>query len=61
MPWELSRGDSGVLLGAPGRLLGRSKALLGFKIFQKFSKIIEKLRIAVLEALGLLLKVPRAI
>ena len=44
MPWEASRGDSGVLLGAPGQLLGRSEALLGFKNFQKFSKMLEKTR-----------------
>ena len=42
VPWEASRVDSGVLLGAPGRLLGRSKALLGLRKFQKFSKMHEK-------------------
>ena len=61
VPWEASRGDSGVLLGAPGQLLGRSKALLGFKNFQKFSKMLGKLKFVLLESLGLLSGVPRAI
>ena len=38
VPWEASWGDSGVLLGAPGQLLGRSKALLGFKTFPELFK-----------------------
>ena len=62
VPWEASRGDSGVLLGAPGRLLGRSKALLGFKIFAEvFKNAGKNSKFVLLEALGLLSGVPRAI